>query len=111
MLCKEFSNNPIKDHNGKIVGVNCIARDISEQRRQFMKIQQQNEKLIEIAWIQSHRVRSPVSSILGLAELFDFQASGNEHNAEILDLIKTATNQLDDIIREVVEKTEVLGQQ
>ena len=110
ILYKEFSNNPIIDHKGQIIGVNCIARDISEQRRQFMKIREQNEKLIEIAWIQSHKVRSPVASILGLAELFDFQASGNEHNAEILDLIKTATFQLDDIIREVVEKTEVLGQ-
>ena len=76
-----------------------------------MKIREQNQKLIEIAWIQSHRVRSPVATILGLAELFDFQASGNEHNAEILDLIKSATYQLDDIIREVVEKTEVLGQE
>ncbi len=108
---KEFSNNPIIDHKGKIVGVNCIARDISEQRKQYMKIREQNQKLIEIAWIQSHKVRSPVASILGLAELFDFQASGNEHNAEILDLIKTATYQLDDIIREVVEKTEILGQE
>ena len=110
ILYQEFSNNPIIDHKGKIVGVNCIARDISEQRKQYLKIREQNEKLIEIAWIQSHKVRSPVASILGLAELFDFQASGNEHNAEILDLIKTATFQLDDIIREVVEKTEILGQ-
>ena len=111
ILYKEFSNNPIIDYNGKIIGVNCIARDVSEQRKQFMKIREQNQKLIEIAWIQSHRVRSPVATILGLAELFDFQASGNEHNAEILDLIKSATYQLDDIIREVVEKTEVLGQE
>ena len=107
---KEFSNNPIIDHDGKIIGVNCIARDITEQRKQFMKIREQNEKLIEIAWIQSHRVRSPVASILGLADLFDYQANGSEHNSEILELIKNATYQLDDIIREVVEKTEVLEQ-
>ena len=107
---KEFSNNPIIDHDGRIIGVNCIARDITEQRKQFMKIREQNEKLIEIAWIQSHKVRSPVASILGLAELFDYQAGGNTHNGEILELIKNAARQLDDIIREVVEKTEVLEQ-
>ena len=109
-LYKEFSNNPIIDHIGNIIGVNCIARDITEQRRQFVKIQEQNEKLIEIAWIQSHKVRSPVATILGLSDLFDYEAGGNEHNSEILGMLRDATHQLDDIIREVVEKTEDLGQ-
>ena len=111
ILYKEFSNNPILDHDGKIIGVNCIARDISEQRRQFMKIQEQNEKLIEIAWIQSHKVRSPVAKILGLAELFDYEANGNENNCEILEMMKSSTKELDSIIKEVVEKTEILGEQ
>ena len=110
VMYKEFSNNPIIDHEGKITGVNCIARDISEQRRQFMKIQQQNEKLKEIAWIQSHGVRAPVAAILGLIELFDYEAEGNDYNVEILEMLKKATHDLDVVIKKVVEKTEVLDQ-
>ena len=110
VMYKEFSNNPIIDHEGKITGVNCIARDISEQRRQFMKIQQQNEKLKEIAWIQSHGVRAPVAAILGLIELFDYEAEGNAYNVEILEMLKKATQDLDIVIKKVVEKTEVLDQ-
>ena len=108
LLCKEFSNNPIKDDDGTIRGVNCIARDVSEQKRQFMRIQEQNEQLKEIAWIQSHNVRGPVASILGLAELFVIDAEEDEHNSEILANLKIATNNLDDIIKEVVEKTKML---
>jgi PAS domain S-box-containing protein len=98
----EISSNPIVDVSGKIVAVNCISRDITEQRKQLLKIQQQNEKLKEIAWIQSHKVRGPVASILGLIPLFDAGAAGNAHNAEILEKLQTATTDLDEIIKEIV---------
>jgi PAS domain S-box-containing protein len=104
---REFSNNPIIDQDGKIIGVNCVARNITEQRKQFMKIREQNEKLMEIAWIQSHKVRSPVASILGLADLIDAE-EGLEYNMNILTMLIGATKDLDKIIREVVEKSESL---
>ena len=107
-VVEEFSNNPIYDHTGKIIGVNCIARDVSEQKRQMIKIQEQNEKLKEIAFIHSHNVRGPVASILGLTELFMIDPVEDEHNAEILKFLKIATNNLDNIIREIVEKTRIL---
>ena len=73
-----------------------------------MKIQEQNNKLTEIAWIQSHKVRGPVASILGLAELFNYNPNEYEYNYEIIDRIKQATNDLDTIIREIVKKTSTL---
>ena len=102
---KEISNNPIINQNGQITGVNCIARDLSEQKKQLLKIQEQNEKLREIAWIQSHKVRGPVASILGLAELLNYDMLDSEVNRDILLQLKIATNNLDSIIKEVVDKT------
>ena len=102
----EISSSPIRDHDGNIIGVNCISRDITEQEKQLIQITQQNERLKEIAWIQSHKVRGPVASILGLVSLFDLEAPCNhESNAEVLDKLKIATNDLDAIIREVVQST------
>jgi len=92
------------DHHGNIIGVNCIVRDITEQRMQLLKIQQQNERLKEIAWIQSHKVRGPVASILGLISLVR-QESEDPHNFEIVEMLHKATEDLDNIIREVVAKT------
>ena len=105
LLHTEISSNPIYDDEVNIVGVICIARDMSEQKNQFVQIQRQNEKLREIAWIQSHKVRGPVASILGLASLFNYEPDAHENNVEILEKLKIATNDLDMIIREVVDKT------
>jgi PAS domain S-box-containing protein len=110
LLHKEISSNPIVDDAGKIVGVICIARDISEQKNQFVQIQKQNEKLREIAWIQSHKVRGPVASILGLASLFNYEAIYHDTNIEILEKLTIATQDLDKIIKEVVDKTNSIHQ-
>ena len=105
LLHKEISSNPIFDDELNIVGVICIARDISEQKNQFVQIQRQNEKLREIAWIQSHKVRGPVASILGLASLFNYEPHAHENNVEIIEKLRIAAQNLDLIIREVVDKT------
>ena len=111
LLHTEISSNPIFDDDGKIVGVICIARDISEQKNQFVQIQRQNEKLREIAWIQSHKVRGPVASILGLASLFSYEPNGHDKNIERLEKLQIATTDLDTIIREVVDKTNTIQQE
>ncbi len=86
-------------------GLAVYFRDITEEKKRILKIEEQNEKLTEIAWLQSHKVRGPVASILGLAQLFNYDDPADPANKEILEGIKYATNGLDDIIREVVEKT------
>ena len=86
-------------------GLAVYFRDITEEKKRILKIEEQNEKLKEIAWLQSHKVRGPVASILGLTQLFNYDDPADPTNKEILEGIKYATNGLDDIIREVVEKT------
>lgn len=105
VIYNEINSSPIIDHDGSIIGVNCIARDITQQKKQFLKIREQNEKLREIAWIQSHKVRGPVSSILGLTSLFDYELEAHEHNVEIMDRLKKVTLELDQIIKDVVDST------
>jgi len=60
--------------------------------------------LKEIAWIQSHKVRGPVASILGLTELIQVETLNNS-NREIFDYIKQATIDLDKVIKDIVGKT------
>lgn len=105
VMYNEISSSPIIDHDGNIIGVNCIARDITQQKKQYFKIRRQNEKLREIAWIQSHKVRGPVASILGLTELFDSDVELSAYNKDILEQIKRATHELDKVIKEVVDNT------
>jgi PAS domain S-box-containing protein len=104
------SFNPVFS-NDKIIGVSCFARDITEQRKHLLKIEQQNTALREIAFIESHKVRGPVATIMGLEQLFNYDDTADPVNKEIIHGIGTVTKQLDSIIREVVRKSNDIGLQ
>jgi PAS domain S-box-containing protein len=105
----EISSSPLKDSAGKVIGVNCISRNITEQKRNWHKIQRQNAKLKEIAWVQSHKVRGPVASILGLISLVN-ESIELEELSKVLGNMKMAGLELDAIIREVVAGTNEMEQ-
>ncbi|MCX6294844.1 MAG: response regulator [Bacteroidetes bacterium] len=69
------------------------------------KMKMQNEKLFEIAFLQSHQVRRPVASIQGLIGLFNFKAPDDPINSEVLSRLQIATLEFDEIIRSIVQKT------
>lgn len=102
---EEIRFNPIHDKDNKVIGVNCLSRDITAGKEHMIRIQEQNEKLNEIAWIQSHKVRGPVATILGLADLLNIEHIGDPANVKVLEGVKEAAVELDTIIKDVVAKT------
>lgn len=96
---------PVKNNLGDIVGVAINSENITEQKEAEMRINNQNAALSEISHIQSHRVRGPVATLLGLVSLFDPKNQTNEFNVKIIREIKSTTEKLDQVIHEVVEKT------
>lgn len=60
---------PARAVDGDIIGVSYNATDITQRIHQERLILAQNESLRKIAFIQSHEIRRPVSSILGLVKL------------------------------------------
>jgi len=103
------SFNPVFDDSNHVIGVSCFARDITEQRRHLYKIEEQNLALREIAFIESHKIRGPVATILGLAQFFNNDDITDDVNKEIIAGIITASQQLDLVIRQVVQKTNEIG--
>jgi K+-sensing histidine kinase KdpD len=79
--------------------------DITNKIEQQQTISNQNESLRAIAQIQSHELRRPVASILGL---MDFLKSQNyKFTEETIEMMETAVNELDDRIHEIVAQTVV----
>ncbi len=78
------------------------ARAIQEH---VTKIEEQNEKLKEIAWLQSHKVRNHVSTIMGLAQLFNEKEANDPANIEVIKGIVNTTEQLDDVIKNINKLT------
>ena len=103
------SFNPVFDKDKKVTGVSCFARDITEQRKHLLKIEEQNTALREIAFIESHKVRGPVATIMGLEQLFNYADLTDPMNKEIMESIGKVIHELDIIVREVVRKSNEIG--
>jgi PAS domain-containing protein len=94
-----------RNARGEAIMVKGTIQDVSELRKHMQRIELQNKRLKKIAWVQSHRMRSPVATMLGMVELFNFSDPADPMNAEILSNIKELTEKLDGMIHEVDDLT------
>jgi len=94
-----------RNANGHAIEVKGTIQDVSEMRSHVQRIEQQNKRLKKIAWVQSHRMRSPVATLLGLCDLFNHDDPADPMNAEILANIREQSKALDEMIHEVDDLT------
>ena len=80
--------------------------DITRQKLQTQALETQNQKLMEIAWVQSHEVRAPLARIMGLIQLIRRYPANDLDLNDTLGHIVNSANELDEIIRKIVRKTE-----
>ncbi|MEA5138236.1 type IV pili methyl-accepting chemotaxis transducer N-terminal domain-containing protein [Arcicella rigui] len=98
---------PVYDNAQQIIGVSFNATNINERKKAEMKIKEQLSILNDIAWQQSHLVRSPVANMLGFTHLLlnkEYMISDDEKSDFIKNLEEEA-QRLDKIIKEIVAKT------
>ncbi len=79
-------------------------QDVTERLRQLKAIEKQNEQFGKIAWLQSHKVRAPLARIMGLTALL--KHDNLKDQKELIDFIHKSSEELDEIIKEVVRHTE-----
>ncbi|BAU54338.1 PAS domain S-box protein [Mucilaginibacter gotjawali] len=81
-----------------------LVIDVTEKLRYTKAIEEQNEKLREISWIQSHMVRAPVARILGLIAVLKVIKDNNNEMERVLNYLEISADELDLIIREITDK-------
>lgn len=97
--------SPIKDLHGNITGASAVLRDISERKKAEQQLREHNEKLSEIAFLQSHIVRRPVANVLGIINLLNISDPTDPSNIELIPMLETAAKELDEVIFKIVDKT------
>jgi light-regulated signal transduction histidine kinase (bacteriophytochrome) len=85
-----------------------LAKDITDRLMHIEAIEKQNEKLQEIAWIQSHVVRAPLAKIMGLIDLLQNHQLTDTEKGDMFIHILNSANELDAIIKQIVKKTELI---
>lgn len=80
--------------------------DLTEQKAAEQKIIEHTERLKEIAFLQSHEVRRPLSNILSIVELIqeERELKDNDKCSFLLDYLKGCAEELDDIIKKITKK-------
>src|SRR5690606_22407888 len=97
-----------RDKKGNPIRSVGSALDVTASRQQLERIKKQNERLREIAWWQSHVIRSPLSKIMGLIYLSKELEGGGKSKDEIMEMISVSAHELDEVIREITEKTNLI---
>ncbi len=85
-----------RDKEDKPIRIIGVVQDINTRKENEIKIQAQTQKLVDYAFFNSHRLRAPLSSIMGLAELLK-----HEYSQEIVENLDNVSHQLDDVIHEI----------
>ena len=99
---KETSFIPIKDKNGDVIGVALNSTDVTTRKRHEKLINVQNEALTRIAIIQSHELRRPVASLLGIIDLMKME----DIDFSYFKMLQVTVNELDEKIRSIVKDSE-----
>lgn len=91
---------PVTDSTGEVTHWISIQRDITENRNYIKEIEGQNKKLRDIAWMHSHKVRSPLTRIMSLVELLK-NHSTLEDQQTLHDYLAKSALELDKVISDI----------
>lgn len=85
-----------------------IANDVTQISKHIDTVQEQNKRLREIAWIQSHLVRAPLARMMSLIELIKSHVITESEKIELMDYLIDSSYELDKLIRDISNKAFIL---
>ncbi len=83
-----------------------IVRDITSESAYISAIEKKNEKLREIAHLQSHVIRNPLSRIMGITELIKSDPVEGAELEELLFYLNHSAEELDIVVAQIIKQTE-----
>ncbi|MBL7690205.1 MAG: tetratricopeptide repeat protein [Flavipsychrobacter sp.] len=96
----------IKNEAGVVTGVSCFLRDITRYVKMIESLEEKNQRLRDIAWVQSHKLRGPLTTVMSILEFLESDDATHEQKKEMLAGLQAKVAEMDAIIHEIVSKTE-----
>ncbi len=97
---------PVYNNLKQLIGVTFNSANIDKRKKAEIKIEAQVQQLKQIAWEQSHLIRSPLANILGLTNLMvDYKKSQTAEENEIYCNLLHEVKRLDVIVNDIIKKT------
>jgi PAS domain S-box-containing protein len=102
-VCMQITYEPARSPKGDIIGVSYTSTDITERVRQNRLLLAKDESLRKIVFMQSHHLRGPVASILGVMKLIKSEPY-YQQGAQELSILEDLTKELDQVVRKIVDQ-------
>lgn len=100
-----ISSKIIYDDQGKPQIIEGTIHDVTQWKNAEEMLKLKNEKLTEVAFLQSHIVRRPVANVLGILHLINMENPADPINLELIPKLAEVSKDLDDVIKIIVQKT------
>lgn len=101
---REFLLFPLYDHERRITGAGCIARDIRHYKSLEQALHEKNQVLENLIYHAAHHVRSPLANAMGIIQLLNDPASSPEQREEARQRLGESLQKLDETIRATVNQ-------
>lgn len=100
-----MQRNLLKEQATELQQANSEVREINENLEEIVierstQVLEQNKKLRDYAYFNSHRVRAPLARVLGLADLWTADLSDNERKIVLLEIEKSI-KELDAVVQQI----------
>jgi PAS domain S-box-containing protein len=94
-----------RNSEGKVIRALGAIIDITESIKKADKIKSQNLKISNMIWTQSHILRSPVASILGLVDILKNKAKYKvDDEEEVIKMLGISAEKLDEVIHSITSE-------
>lgn len=91
-----------KNTKAKII----LATDVTERLNHLEALENQNAKLKEIAWLQSHVVRAPLARLMGLIDIVLDEHIPSKEKELAFNYFKQSAQDLDEVITGIINKSQ-----
>lgn len=96
------------DEKGNPLLLEGTIQDITEAKHQLKYIEEQNKKLKEIAWMQSHVLRAPLVRMMGAIDIIKDIPAKNMETKNLFDAVLKSADEMDRVIHDITEKTRII---
>lgn len=107
-LCKDGSYKHVSDRGylilndkGEPLRMLGAMQDIDVRKKYGLQLEAQNQKLKDIAWLNSHEIRRPLCNMLGLIPLIRTNANDEAALPQLINYLETSAIELDETISRI----------
>lgn len=92
-----------RDHQGYPQEVICSAIDITQYLHLKARMEENMKFIKEMSFKNSHEMRAPVATLLGLAQLMKLELHSPSSVSEMIDYLEQTVKKMDEVIRDLTD--------